>query len=193
MTDELILPCRLAPEPAYYRMMALHRGPVSVCCGERFDKRCKSAHRMRMADTRGALELTVPIEKPYGRTWADTRVSLHGRWWEVMATALESAYGRTPYFEFYADDFLPIISDPESFTTVAELNMRFDRAIRKAIGLDREPGIAPAGSVPAEVEPWAPEPYWQVRREQLGFIPGLSILDMVFNLGPETLVRLTEG
>lgn len=188
--SELILPTRFCPPPAYYRMMALHPGKVSICLDERFDKRCKSAHRTSIADTRGVLELTVPVEKPYGRTWAETRVSLHGRWWEVMTTALESAYGRTPYFEFYADDFLPIIADPEKFTSVAALNAAFDVAIRRAIGLAIPVEAAPAGSKPTAIQPWEPSPYWQVRREKLGFIGGLSILDMVFNLGPETLIYL---
>jgi len=195
MTDAgrvLLLPTRLAPGPAYYRMMAMHQGPVAICSGERFDKRCKEAHRFRIADTRGPLELTVPVEKPYGRTWADTRVSLHGRWWEVMATALESAYGRTPFFEFYADDFLPLISDPGRFTTVAALNEAFDAAIRRAIGLQKEVTYV-SGGQPAAIGPYEPAPYWQVRAGKLGFMPGLSILDMIFNLGPETLLRLAEG
>lgn len=195
MTDAdgvLLLPTRLAPEPAYYRMMALHPGPVAICSGGRFDKRCKAAHRFRIADTRGSLELTVPVEKPYGRTWADTRVSLHGRWWEVMATALESAYGRTPFFEFYADDFLPLISDPGRFTTVAALNEAFDAAIRRAIGLQKEVTYVSSGVQSAAVEPYEPAPYWQVRADKLGFMPGLSILDMIFNLGPETLLKIKD-
>lgn len=173
-------------------MMALHPGPVMVCAHERFNKRCKEAHRCVIADTRGPLELTVPVSKPYGRTWADTGVSLHGRWWEVMAMALESAYGRTPFFEFYADDFLGIIRRPEEFTTVAELNLKFDAAIRRAIGVSVPVEVAPEGVRPAELTPWEPGPYWQVRAQSLGFLPGLSVLDMVFNLGPETLIELTR-
>lgn len=186
----LSLPCRLAPEPAWYRMMALHPGPASICANGRFDKRCKSAHRFAIADTRGPLELTVPIAKPYGRTWADTAISRHGEWWRTMAIALESAYGRTPYFEFYADEFLGIIADPDSFTSVADICLRFDAAIRRAIGLQKE--VTVTSAPPAAITSWQPEPYWQVRRQALGFIPGLSILDMVFNLGPETLICLQK-
>lgn len=186
--DELRLPCRLAPTPAFYRMMARHAGPVVICGGERFDKRVKAAHRFEIADTRGPLQLTVPVEKPYGRTWADTRVSLHGRWWEVMSTALESAYGRTPFFEFYADDFLSLIANPGEFTTIAALNFAFDRAIRRALDLQTpviysiDPDVQPT----TPVAPFTPAPYWQVRADGLGFIPDLSILDLIFNLGPES-------
>lgn len=187
--SELRLPTRLAPGPEYYRMIARHGGdePVIICSDERFDKRRKSAHRFAIADTRGRLDLTVPIGKPYGRTWAETSVSLHGRWWEVTSTALESAYGRTPFFEFLADDFLSLLRPP--FGSVAELNEGFDRAIRRALGL-RTPVIYGGSGPLTPIEPWEPEPYWQVRRESLGFISGLSILDMIFNLGPEALMEL---
>lgn len=192
MTDGLILPTRLAPPAEYYRMMALYAGPVGICTDERFDKRHKAAHRFAIADTRGRMEITVPIEKPYGQSWADTRVSLHGGWWELAARALESAYGRTPYFEFYADDFLPLLADPGRFTTVAALNADFDRAIRRALGLQKEVSYVSTGVRPVEPEAWEPQPYWQVRAEKLGFIGGLSILDMLFNLGPEALPAITQ-
>lgn len=183
----LMLPSRFCPSAAYYRMVALNPDATTVvCAGERFDKRRKDAHRMTVADTRGPLELTVPVAKPYGRTWADTVVSRHGDWWQVMWTALESAYGRTPFFEFYADDFRPLILGVDSYGTVGELNFRFDLAIRRALGLTSPVVYSPVESQPQPVEPWEPQPYWQLRADRLGFIPGLSILDLIFNLGPET-------
>ncbi|MCM1309817.1 MAG: WbqC family protein [Bacteroides sp.] len=196
MTDpeQLILPCRLAPPIPYYRAMALHPGPVAVNLAERFDKRCKAAHRFTIADTRGPLDLTVPIEKPYGATWADTRISLHGNWWELMTRALESAYGRTPYFEFYADDFLPLLSNPDHFTTVAVLVADFDRAIRRALFLPTQVTYihSPLSTVHCPLPTAHCPTYWQVRAQTLGFIPGLSILDLIFNLGPESLAILTK-
>jgi hypothetical protein len=188
-TDEntLILPTRFCPGMDYYALIANHRGPVVINDSARFDKRCKEAHRCVIADTQGRLELTVPVQKPYGRTWADTRISLHGRWWEVMTVALESAYGRTPYFEFLADDFLSIISNPERFTTVAALNADFDRAIRRALGITTQVTHAtlPPDTPCAPIPPLPATPYWQVRQARLGFIPHLSILDAIFNLARE--------
>ena len=69
-TDEkpLILPSLFCPAASYYAMMA-EAGHVVVNTGMRFDKRRKEVHRCVIADTRGPLELTVPIAKPYGRTW----------------------------------------------------------------------------------------------------------------------------
>lgn len=167
--------------------MARHCGPVEILGGERFNKRCKEAHRFEIADTRGRLELTVPIAKPYGQTWADTRISDHGSWWETIPAALESAYGRTPFFEFYAPDLLPLLGDPYRFHSVADMNEAVDLFIRRALALtDREVTYSRRTDM-SPIEP-APAPvvtYWQVRRTQLGFIAGLSILDHIFNLGPE--------
>lgn len=189
--NKLLMPCRLAPTAAFYRMVARHDGEVVICGGERFDKRMKEAHRFEIADTRGVRQLTVPVEKPFGATWADTRVSLHGRWWEVMSTALESAYGRTPFFEFYADDFLPLIANPEQFTTISELNFAFDRAIRRALGLQTPVSYSVDPTLlPVAIEPFTPAPYWQIRANTLGFLPNLSILDLIFNHGPEALLAL---
>lgn len=183
------LPSLFCPPPAYYRQLLMHR-TATVCCAERFDKRRKEHHRCVIADARGRMELTVPVAKPYGATWADCRVSMHGRWNEVMWTALESAYGRTPYFEYFADDLRPLLLRPDDgFTTVTALNADFDHAIRCCLGLESTV-TQTDGSFPQDIEPWQPQPYWQVRRDKLGFIPGLSILDMMFNLGRETLMYL---
>lgn len=185
----ILLPTRLCPPPAYYRYVAQHpEEPAIHCGGERFDKRCKAAHRFAIADTRGRLELTVPIAKPYGATWHETRVSHHGQWWHLLQTALESAYGRTPYFEFYADDFLPLLSERSVGRSVGELNFEFDRAIRRALGLSAPVSYSPTEVATAEIPEWEPQPYYQVRAHKLGFTPRLSILDIIFNLGPETLL-----
>ena len=58
------------------------------------------------------IMLTVPTVKPHTVPTphaADVEVSDHGSWWSEHLTAMESTYGRTPYFEFYIDDFRQII------------------------------------------------------------------------------------
>ena len=62
-------------------------------------------------------------------------------------------------------------------------------------------GATPAASLPDDlrsiIHPKRPNgimrelglerPYWQVFREKFGFIPGLSIMDLIFNEGPESI------
>lgn len=150
----------------------------------RFDKRRKEAHRCVIADTRGALTLTVPISHPmtHNVTWNDIHVSTHGAWWDVHRVALESAYGRTPYFEFYIDRFLPAFrprTDGDC-ETIAELDLFLDREIRKILEIDGHVESKPTATLFPVV------PYYQVRAGKLGFIPHLSVLDLIFNMGPES-------
>lgn len=190
--SRLILPTRFCPHPSYYRAMLLHDGPVIINTATRFDKRQKDTHRCRIADVRGPIELTVPIAKHYGSTWEETEVSRHGQWWETFRVTLESAYGRTPYYEFFADEFNSILQ-PETFTNVSDLNRRFDEAIRRCLNFPTEvihQPLHPSETTLPQTEDLGP--YWQVRSDKFGYIPNLSILDILFNLGPETMLLLSR-
>ena len=106
------LPPAFCAPAARFAVIAAHGGRVAVDAGRRFDKRFKSTHRCTIADVRGPLMLTVPIDKPAcyrTASWGDITVSSHGNWPPVMVTALESAYGRTPFFEFYRDRIAPLL------------------------------------------------------------------------------------
>ena len=108
----------------------------------------------------------------------------------MQRIALESAYGRTPYFEFVADRFLSLLADPgDDAPALTDLLHRADAAVCGFLGIETR--ITDAD--PAEACAAVPDitlPYTQVRQTSLGFIPSLSILDTIFNLGPETPLYL---
>lgn len=166
-------------------------GDAVVAEGLPFDKRRKSVHRMAIADTRGRLELTVPIAKPdssRSARWADIALSDHGNWWAVHFTALESAYGRTPFFEFYADRFAPLYADFPGGSAVG-FDARIEAVICDILDIKAPRRDASLSERPTALKP-CQLPYWQVRADKLGFIPGLSILDLIFNLGPDAQLFL---
>lgn len=159
----------------------------------RYNKADKDTHRFTIADTRGRLQLTVPVSRPSGaRLWREVTVSDHGRWWETMPIALESAYGRTPYFEFYIDRFMPLFTSAP--VSVSELCLRADAIVRRILDIRAQLVDTPADDCPVfTAAGCAPLPeYWQVRAHELGFIPGLSILDLIFNLGPDAQIYLDK-
>jgi hypothetical protein len=193
----------------------LRRGAMEPVADDAlFDKRRKEVHRYTIADVNGPLTLTVPIVKPHGlqnATWQDVRLSDHGQWWHVHRISLESAYGRTPFFEFYIDRFLPFLSREavDRFPSI----IAYDRAIDAEISRILFPKGLPAFSnesferhesfetasngrfcAPSDCEGKARAkeavPYWQPRQERFGFIGGLSILDLIFCLGPEAALYL---
>ena len=195
-----LLPPQLFGSVGYYRVVAEFPA-VCVDNAMRYDKRFKSVHRFEIADASGPLRLTVPVSRPEGAfergnlRWQDVLVSAHGRWWEVIPTALESAYGRTPFFEFYIDRLMPLFAPRplEGTEMITDLCGRADRAVRSILGFDAP--IVAADSLDnyivedfrrADFGALCPaRPYWQVRADRFGFRPGLSVLDLIFNLGPE--------
>lgn len=196
----------LALPPAYYGSVGRYAliwgaGDARTAWDTLFDKRQKSAHRCVIADKQGTATLTASIAKPHGitrATWADVSLSDHGAWWRVHRSTLETAYGRTPFFEFYIDRLAPFLTDgvTDRYPTLRALDDAIDATIRAILGLAPPPTVAaseaaalpvpvPAPALAAAENAAAAIPYWQVRAHTLGHIAGLSVLDLIFNLGPE--------
>lgn len=203
----LLLPPQWMGSVAYYALMAAWPR-VAVDSSLRYDKRFKGVHRMAIADTRGRLSLTVPVSRPAGAftagtlRWSDVTVSAHGRWWEIQPVALESAYGRTPFFEYYIDRLMPLFDQNAVIgIPVTELDSRADAIIRKILGIDTQLiSSDDAGDdaidlrrIDFSTAPQATPRYWQVRETSLGFISNLSILDLIFSLGPEATLYLRDA
>lgn len=194
----------LALPPAYYGSVGRYAliwgaGDASTAWDTLFDKRQKSAHRCVIADKQGTATLTASIAKPHGitrATWADVSLSDHGAWWRVHRSTLETAYGRTPFFEFYIDRLAPFLTDgvTDRYPTLRALDDAIDATLRTILGLTPAPTVVaseaaalpvPPSALAAAENAAAAIPYWQVRAHTLGHIAGLSVLDLIFNLGPE--------
>lgn len=182
----------------------------SDCCLiERHDHFVKQTYRNRcvIATTSGLQVLTVPIERYEGAhcEMRDIRISDHGSWRHLHWNALQSAYGESPFFEFYADDLRPF------FERRWELLFDFNTAITRKMCelLDVHPQIAftevyasaeeegvtdfrdairPKHPLPDDG--FRPRRYYQVYEQKHGFQPNLSILDLLFNEGPEAVLYL---
>ena len=194
-----VLPPQLFGAVEYYRLMSRFDS-VFVDASMRFDKRMKSVHRFSIVDAPGVQTLTVPVSKPAGPVrWCDATVSDHGKWWLSMPNALATAYSRSPFFEYYIDRFLPLLSQDSVGLPVTELCARADSIVRQILDIDCSMvDVFPSAGVKdyrrsdfgAELAPASP--YWQLRASERGFTPGLSVLDLIFNLGPEACLYLAE-
>lgn len=202
----LTLPLRYFGTVDYYAAMGAC-ACVTVDDTARYDKRQKGTHRMDIVDTHGLKSLTVPVSRPDNIAgplrWSDIAVSRHGQWWHVVSETLASAYGRTPFFEFYIDRLRPFFSSstPDIYPDVATLCRESDAAVRAILGLDNDityasqemrsvPGTMPVITQSELIT--EPTEYYQVRHDKFGFLPHLSILDLIFNMGPESPLILQK-
>lgn len=195
-------PLYLAPVPLYAK---LYSGTVLVVDGcAPFTKQTYRS-RTTIATENGTLSLNIPIIHDGGRVaMCDVRISKHGNWRHQHWNALVSAYRNSPFFDYYADDFAHFYEERDGF--LMDFNLRMHRTVCELLGLDREVKIITESNIiPATatdlrriaepkalgtIEGYTPKPYYQVFAQRNGFIPNLSIADLLFNMGPEGLLVL---
>mgnify|MGYP003008613408 CR=1 FL=1 len=191
----------LAPVEYYTKLLAYDKIFI-----EQHDHYMKQTYRNRCTITGpdGELALSIPTVKPDTPKYPmkDIRISDHGNWRHLHWNAIESAYNNTPFFEYYKDDFRPFYEKKYEFL------LDFNEELRRLVCdlLDMQPAVVYTDHYEPEVandfretirpkhegeDPaFRPEPYYQVFREKFGFLPNLSIADLLFNMGPEGLVTL---
>ena len=161
-------------------------------------------NRCMIATTQGVQALTVPVERPSASlsTIKDVRVSDHGDWRRLHWNALRSAYGESPFFEYYEDDLRPFFERRWAFLfdfneeirqKICELidiqpQVRYTNDYIKEANNDFREAIQPKH--PAPDTDFLPRSYYQVYRQKHGFLPNLSILDLLLNMGPESVFWL---
>ena len=195
-----VLPCcYLAPVShysAYYRAEELQ---LEVC--DHFTKQTLRNH-CYIDSPSGALTLTIPVVKTEGKTMMrDVRISDHGNWRHQHWVALESSYRQSPFFEYYADDFAPFYEKKWEF--LADFNEELMALTASLLDIQKPISRTMAYEGQEVYEPnkpyeahgshgshWAPRPYYQVFASRHGFLPDLSIVDLLFNLGPEGVLWL---
>ena len=88
----------------------LHRADIVQI--EKWESFIKQTYRNRclIATTQGIQALTVPVVRNESPLIKDIRISDHGNWRHLHWNALQSAYGESPFFEYYQDDLLPFFT-----------------------------------------------------------------------------------
>lgn len=173
---------------------------------EQWESFQKQTYRNRclIATANGVQALTVPVEHGDSPLIKDIRLSDHGNWRHLHWNALQSAYGESPFFEYYQDDIRPFFERHWTFL------LDFNEEIRQKMCelIDIQPNVSyTEGFIPEEspltsyrtaISPkhpqddpdFLPKRYYQVYEKKLGFLPNLSILDLLFNMGPESIFLL---
>lgn len=187
---------------SWYRHIACTMQPVYIDAQERFVKQTNRS-RCKIATANGVQTLSVPLTYNNGDVITDVRISDHNNWRHLHWQALSSAYGSSPFFEYYADDIRPFFNPDWEF--LYDYNRDITLKMCELIGINpdiRGKGVQPleeekihfvrtSHPIQQENEPALRE-YYQVFRHRHGFIADLSILDLLFNMGPEAILWLVE-
>lgn len=198
----------LAPVPYFAALYSFRKAYI-----ERYDHYMKQTYRNRcvIASADGPLALTIPVEKSSEGKCAmkDIRVSEHGNWRHVHRNAFVAAYKQSPFFDYYADEFNAFFDRKYEF--LYDFNMELTQWLCEQIDiqpelvptteymatcegiLDLREAIHPKKSAVDMASFYRPVPYYQVFDSRHGFQPDLSIVDLLFNMGPESLVVLRDG
>ena len=171
-----------------------------------------SHHRYTIATAGGPLNLTVSITGSTNTMpvrMKDVEISEHAKWRHLHWGALFSAYGKTPYFDYIADDLKSIIAGNQ--TSLLEFNTQLQRLIIDFMDLPIEVTTCPVtpeivatstdlrrklGTKKGDIVTGISDvPYYQLWSDKNGFLPNLSILDLLMNTGREaifTLLKMVE-
>ena len=141
-----------------------------------------------------SLTLTVPVKRVDSKQFTrDVEISYQKRWQHQHWIALVSAYKRTPYFDYYADFFRPFYEQETRFL------VDFNEKIHEVI-VELMKNNASIGAKKDNINNFCAAPTlrlaktttWQGVDLEPCFGNGQSILDLLFEYGPETIIKLNN-
>ncbi|MBT8245510.1 MAG: hypothetical protein HKP48_11565 [Winogradskyella sp.] len=153
----------------------------------------------------GKLALTIPVSytQKNRQQYKDVKISKTENWQLQHLKSLDSAYRMSPFYEFYIDDLMPIFET--KFKYLLDVNLKCLELLSDTLEIDlnyrlTEEFINPEGnsndyrhlSIIKKSTEFNFDVYTQVFTEKHGYLNNLSILDLLFNEGPNTIVYLEK-
>lgn len=171
---------------------------------EQYDHYTKQTYRNRcyIFGANGLLALSIPVLKDPGHKThvKDVRIDYARNWRKLHWKGIESAYMHSPFFEFYMDEIRGLLEKRHAF--LLDLNLGILDYLLEALELEgtyrlsEEYLESPDASScdcreiihpkkePAADHQFNAAPYAQVFADHLGFLENLSVIDLMFNEGP---------
>lgn len=166
-------------------------------------------NRCLIATAQGIQALTVPVEHS-----DKIIISDHGNWRHLHWQAITSAYGDSPFLEYYEDDLRPFFFERrweylfdynwdicQKMCDLIDIHPKLtktDKFVKNIHSTEENPSQEPLIDFRDAIRPKNPVPdaefyllpYYQVFQQRHGFLPNLSILDLLLNMGPESIFYL---
>ncbi len=208
MLFKIILRMNILLHPTYFPSISQYTAllQAETITFEKEDNFQKQTNRNRMYiySPNGVQMLNIPVKhntEPHQK-YKDVKIENAFDWQKNHFKSLEAAYRTSPFFEFFEDDMRTIFEKKHEF--MMDLNFEIFEIINDCLGItlpysttqeyfhevENYTDFRPLAN--GKKDTFVNEPYTQVFNEKHGFIPNLSILDLLFNEGRHTKDYLLE-
>ncbi|MFI3319971.1 MAG: WbqC family protein [Rikenellaceae bacterium] len=199
-----ILPTAYLPSIEYFARL-IYDDDARIDLGENYVKR-SLRNRAQIMTAAGVMELSVNVRNANRPRMAISTVEIDytKRWQHQHWLAIVSAYKSSPFFDHYAPFFEPIFS--AQYERLVDLNFAIIKLVIKLLGVkidldvkisneyitahDGDIDLRPRRRNEAGSHSFEHEPYIQVFYDRQEFVPNLSILDLLFNEGTNSVAVL---
>ena len=198
MHNLAIFPLFYLPPVSYFSALNAQNYEFLIEKEEHFPKQTYR-NRTRIYSPNGPLDLFLPVIKgsKYHTKVKDVRISYGFKWQRLHWLSLESCYRNSAYFEYYEDELAPFYQKKYDF--LFDYNLELLEWIFKQ--LKKTPELGFTTEYIKEVEPAfdfrtkiqfkdtelikPAKEYFQVFGDRTGFLPNMSIVDLLFSQGPQ--------
>ncbi|MDO8992005.1 WbqC family protein [Daejeonella sp.] len=202
MEKGAVFPLFYLPSIEYFSKILKHKDNLLIENAENFRKQ-SYRNRAIIHSPNGALNLIVPVIKgSKNHTLVkDVRISYDFKWQRQHLMSLQTSYSSSAYFEYYEDDLTNFYEKKWDFlfdynedllrllNRILKINIRYNYTNSFETTYpeldDYRESLHP--KYPSDI---SLKPYFQVFEERNGFLPNLSIVDLLFNQGPQSIKYL---
>lgn len=187
--------------PVAYVAALLQRSEVLIEIKETFPKQTYR-NRMEIMTAGGVRTLTVPVVRRNHSRTEEVTIDYKERWNTVHLRTLAAAYSASPYWLYYQDDIESLLM--RRYPRLIDLDRAVTEWLLGKLGsacrltdttdfqvsaeLDYRNRFSPKVPYPTEGFP----SYYQVFADRMPFVPNLSVIDLLMNLGPEAADYLKQ-
>jgi hypothetical protein len=194
-----VLPMFYLPPVEYFTELNIYNPDFVIEKHEHFPKQTYR-NRCNICSPDGLLTLVVPVVKgsKMHTPVKDVKISYDFRWQRLHWMSLQACYRRSAYFEYYEDDFAIFYEMKEPF--LFDYNEKMLIMLLKLLKIKATIEYTKAYEAeyinlrdfrdsihPKKASAFPQKPYYQVFEERQGFMQNLSIVDLLFNQGPQSL------